>query len=126
MKSKTFNRLNDFQQSLLVYNQTLEDLIDIALSATEEGNEDRVMNVLIGIQEYIRIKSNKIDDEFEKLFKDLLGLKRPVITPVQEDENGDSFIELTDEIVSELGWSEDTELEVGLVGDKIVVSRVEE
>jgi bifunctional DNA-binding transcriptional regulator/antitoxin component of YhaV-PrlF toxin-antitoxin module len=46
------------------------------------------------------------------------------ILEVQEDENGDLFITLPDDVVEELGWQEDDILEWNLKGDGIVLSKL--
>jgi bifunctional DNA-binding transcriptional regulator/antitoxin component of YhaV-PrlF toxin-antitoxin module len=46
------------------------------------------------------------------------------ILEVQEDENGDSFIVLPDEVTEELGWEEGDILEWNLKGNGIVLSRL--
>lgn len=45
---------------------------------------------------------------------------------VQEDENGDAFITLPDEIIEELGWEESDILEWKLKGGGIVLSKLNE
>jgi bifunctional DNA-binding transcriptional regulator/antitoxin component of YhaV-PrlF toxin-antitoxin module len=46
------------------------------------------------------------------------------ILEVQEDENGDLFITLPDDVIEELGWQEDDILEWNLKGDGIVLSKL--
>jgi bifunctional DNA-binding transcriptional regulator/antitoxin component of YhaV-PrlF toxin-antitoxin module len=48
------------------------------------------------------------------------------IIEVQEDEFGDQFIALPEEVVEELGWQEGDILEWNLKGDGIVLSRLNE
>ncbi len=48
------------------------------------------------------------------------------IIEVQEDEFGDQFITLPEEVVEELGWQEGDILEWNLKGDGIVLSRLNE
>ena len=48
------------------------------------------------------------------------------IIEVQEDEFGDQFITLPEEITEELGWQEGDILEWNLTGDGIVLSRLNE
>jgi len=46
------------------------------------------------------------------------------ILEVEEDENGDPFITLPDEILEELGWQEGDVLEWDVKGNGIVLSKV--
>lgn len=46
------------------------------------------------------------------------------ILEVQEDENGDQYIVLPDEIIEDLGWQEGDVLNWDVKGDGIVISKV--
>lgn len=46
------------------------------------------------------------------------------ILEVQEDENGDQYIILPDEVIEDLGWQEGDVLNWDVRGDGIVLSRV--
>jgi len=46
------------------------------------------------------------------------------ILEVQEDENGDQYIVLPDEVIEDLGWQEGDVLNWDVRGDGIVLSRV--
>ncbi len=46
------------------------------------------------------------------------------ILEVQEDENGDQYITLPDEVIEELGWQEGDVLNWDVRGNGIVVSKV--
>jgi bifunctional DNA-binding transcriptional regulator/antitoxin component of YhaV-PrlF toxin-antitoxin module len=46
------------------------------------------------------------------------------ILEVQEDENGDSYITLPDEVVDELGWQEGDILNWDVKGNGIILSKV--
>jgi len=46
------------------------------------------------------------------------------ILEVEEDENGDPFITLPDEILEELGWQEGDVLEWDVKGNGIVLNKV--
>lgn len=46
------------------------------------------------------------------------------ILEVQEDENGDQYIVLPDEIIEELGWQEGDVLNWDVRGDGITLSKV--
>lgn len=46
------------------------------------------------------------------------------ILEVQEDENGDQYIVLPDEVIEDLGWQEGDVLNWDVKGDGIVISRV--
>jgi len=41
------------------------------------------------------------------------------------DENGDMMVEIPDELITDLGWSLDDELEVAEEDGKLVLSRIE-
>lgn len=46
------------------------------------------------------------------------------ILEVQEDENGDAYIVLPDEIIDELGWEEGDVLEWDVRGSGIILAKV--
>lgn len=46
------------------------------------------------------------------------------ILEVQEDENGDQYIVLPDEVIEELGWQEGDVLNWDVRGEGIVISKV--
>ena len=46
------------------------------------------------------------------------------ILEVQEDENGDSYIVLPDEVIEELGWEEGDVLEWDVRGPGIILTKV--
>jgi bifunctional DNA-binding transcriptional regulator/antitoxin component of YhaV-PrlF toxin-antitoxin module len=46
------------------------------------------------------------------------------ILEVQEDENGDQYIILPDEVIEELGWQEGDVLNWDVRGEGIVISKV--
>jgi bifunctional DNA-binding transcriptional regulator/antitoxin component of YhaV-PrlF toxin-antitoxin module len=46
------------------------------------------------------------------------------ILEVQEDENGDSYIVLPDEVIEELGWEEGDVLEWDVRGSGIILTKV--
>lgn len=46
------------------------------------------------------------------------------ILEVQEDENGDSYITLPDEIIEELGWDDGDVLEWDVRGSGIILTKV--
>jgi bifunctional DNA-binding transcriptional regulator/antitoxin component of YhaV-PrlF toxin-antitoxin module len=46
------------------------------------------------------------------------------ILEVQEDENGDSYLTLPDEIIEELGWEEGDVLEWDVRGSGIILTKV--
>jgi bifunctional DNA-binding transcriptional regulator/antitoxin component of YhaV-PrlF toxin-antitoxin module len=48
------------------------------------------------------------------------------IVEVQEDDNGNPFITLPDELVDELGWQEGDVLDWGLRGNGVVLTKVNE
>jgi bifunctional DNA-binding transcriptional regulator/antitoxin component of YhaV-PrlF toxin-antitoxin module len=48
------------------------------------------------------------------------------ILEVQEDENGDQYIVLPDEVIEDLGWQEGDVLNWDVRGNGIVISKVNE
>jgi bifunctional DNA-binding transcriptional regulator/antitoxin component of YhaV-PrlF toxin-antitoxin module len=46
------------------------------------------------------------------------------ITECSEDEEGNVILEIPDELLTALGWGEGTELEIDVVGDRIVLQQV--
>ena len=54
---------------------------------------------------------------------DLFG-QMSYILEVQEDENGDAYITLPDEIIEELGWDEGDVLEWDVRGSGIILTKV--
>ena len=68
--SMKWETLNNHQQDLSRYNSTVIELIDVVLRETEAPeNEDSIMNLLIGLKEYVVSRSDSLDDQVEGLFK---------------------------------------------------------
>lgn len=51
-------------------------------------------------------------------------VKMSYILEVQEDENGDQFIVLPDEVIEDLGWQEGDVLNWDVRGEGIVISKL--
>jgi len=47
-----------------------------------------------------------------------------VIVEVQESDNGEMFVEIPDDVMESVGWSEGDCVEWSLRGDSIVLSRI--
>jgi hypothetical protein len=53
-------------------------------------------------------------------------MSRRFILSVEEDEHGDCFITLPDELLDELGWQIDDVLEYTVEGENVYLSKVDE
>lgn len=47
------------------------------------------------------------------------------ITTCSEDEDGNLLLEFPDELLEAMGWGEGTTLDISVVGERIVLTRVE-
>jgi antitoxin component of MazEF toxin-antitoxin module len=47
------------------------------------------------------------------------------ITTCSEDEDGNLLLEFPDELLQAMGWSEGTVLDISVVGERIVLTKVE-
>lgn len=53
-------------------------------------------------------------------------MSRRFILEVQEDEHGDCFVSLPDELIDELGWQVGDELEYTMEDESIILRKVDE
>lgn len=53
-------------------------------------------------------------------------MSRRFILDVQEDEHGDCFITLPDELLDELGWQVDDVLEYTMENESVILRKVDE
>lgn len=53
-------------------------------------------------------------------------MSRRFILEVQEDEHGECFVQLPDELIDELGWQVGDELEYTMEDESIILRKVDE
>lgn len=102
--------MNEFEQHITdLY--SLEKIIDATAVSVESSDEDKTMNLLIGLKEMLRYQSDVLHSDFTKAWKEFM-------TPIHKTKicfaevDGDYTLTIPDDILKELGWEENDLLNI--------------
>ena len=107
--------MNEFEQHITdLY--SLEKIIDAAAAAVESSNEDKTMNLLIGLKEMLRYQSDILHTDFTKAWREFMTPNHKTkswFAEIDEDYN----LTIPDCILKELGWEENDLLDIEALED---------
>jgi hypothetical protein len=119
----TFTRdLDDFEQRLLRFTQAINENLEAILDILDKEEVpapvcDRLMNVVIGLQEYINTAGDGICDDLENHIKNQYqGVKWRGYLKVEEG----GVINFPPDLLNQLGWKAGDMLQYSLNDDKSI------
>lgn len=113
-----YHFMNEFEQHITdLY--SLEKIIDATAAAVEASDEDKTMNLLIGLKEMLKYQTDTLHADFTKAWQEFMTPKHKTKSWLAEIED-DYALTIPDFILEEMGWEENDLLNIEVLEDRTI------